>query len=74
MSYEKTTREMQKTMEALVKIFPETGVLLLLYPLNAPAGARTNYISNCKRSDMLVAMKEVVARFEGRVIETETKQ
>ena len=74
MNYEKTSHEMQKIMEALVKIFPETGVVLLLFPLDAPTGARTNYISNCKRSDMLVAMKEVVARFDGRVIETETRQ
>jgi hypothetical protein len=34
-----------------------------------PAEGRTNYISNGKREDIVAMLKEVVARFEGRVDE-----
>jgi hypothetical protein len=33
-----------------------------------------NYVSNAQRPDMLVAVKEWLARAEGRVIETDTLQ
>lgn len=50
------------------------GFVILVFPFDQPEGARTNYVSNCDRKDMLTALKEVTARFEGRVITTETKQ
>lgn len=50
------------------------GFVILAFPLNKPEGARTNYVSNGKREDVLTALKEIVARFEGRVPETETRQ
>jgi hypothetical protein len=40
--------------------------VLLLAPFDGPEGARTNYISNGRREDILVMMKEVIARFEGQ--------
>ena len=43
-----------------------TGFVLLTFPFNGPEGARTNYVSNGQRADMVVALKEVVARFEGQ--------
>lgn len=43
-----------------------TGFVLLVFPFNGPEGQRTNYISNADRRDMLVALKEIVARFEGQ--------
>lgn len=42
------------------------GFALLVFPLNGPEGQRTNYVSNGRRNDMLAALKEVIARFEGR--------
>jgi hypothetical protein len=42
------------------------GFALLVFPFDAPPGARTNYISNADRATMVVALKEIVARFEGR--------
>ena len=57
---------MQKTMQALVNLFPNCAITLLIAPTNAPEGARTNYVSNANRADMLSALKEIVARFEGR--------
>lgn len=42
------------------------GFVLLVFPFSAPEGARTNYISNADRKDVLVALKEIVARFEGQ--------
>ena len=42
------------------------GFALFVFPLDMPEGARTNYVANCNRNDMIVAMKEVLARFEGR--------
>jgi hypothetical protein len=50
------------------------GFVVLAFPFDAPEGARTNYISNADRASMLIALKEIVARFEGRAQDTETKQ
>jgi len=42
------------------------GFVLLMFPFDAGEGARTNYISNADRKDIVVALKEIVARFEGQ--------
>jgi len=48
------------------------GFALLIFDLEAPG--RMNYASNGCREDMLCALKELIARFEGRHIEeTQTK-
>ena len=52
----------------------ENGFVLLVFPFDHPAGARTNYVSNAERADMIVALKEILARFEGRVVDHGTKQ
>jgi hypothetical protein len=43
---------------------PGWGFALLIFPFNE-GGGRMNYISNAPREDMLVALKELVARMEG---------
>lgn len=45
----------------------EIGWALLVFPFDCPPGARTNYISNANRSDMINSMKEFIARAEGRI-------
>lgn len=50
------------------------GFVLLVFPFGVEDGRRVNYVSNAARAEMLTALKEIVARFEGRVIETETRQ
>lgn len=47
----------------------KTGFVLLMFEFGA-AGERMNYISNGKRQDVIVAMKEFIARFEGRMVDT----
>lgn len=43
------------------------GFALLVFPFGQPNDARrANYVSNCNREDMLAAMKEFIARNEGR--------
>lgn len=44
----------------------KVGFVLLTFPFDGPDNARTNYISNADRKDIVVAMKEIVARFEGQ--------
>ncbi len=44
----------------------KNGFVLLVFPFGGPEGARTNYVSNGKREDIVVALKEIVARFEGQ--------
>lgn len=46
------------------------GFVLLVFPADGPEGQKTNYVSNCDRKEILVAMKEVVARFEGQPYQT----
>lgn len=45
----------------------ETGFVLLVFPFGGPEGARCNFISNgADRKDIVVLMKEMIARFEGQ--------
>ena len=65
---------MNAVADGLDKIFngvaaqskPVNGFVLLVFPLDAPEGARVNYASNAKRADIVSALKEIVARFEGQ--------
>lgn len=57
---------MTAVMKVLTQAFPGCAVTLLIAPLNAPEGSRTNYISNADRADMMACLKEITARFEGR--------
>ncbi len=55
----------------------EIGFALLMFPFGDDVNGRINYISNAAREQMLVALKEFIARCEGRHIEetvTETKE
>lgn len=67
-----TTRLMQTIASALDdalngKARPKkTGFVVLVFPFDGPEGQRTNYVSNSKREDIVAALKEIVARFEGQ--------
>jgi len=73
---DETMSDTNKTMRAIAQALDDTlngavrpkkhGFVVLVFPLDGPEGARTNYVSNCDRKDIIVAMKEVVARFEGQ--------
>lgn len=56
-------------MNAVAKVLSEAfkpyGFALLVFPMDDDKG-RMNYISNARREDMLVAMKEFIAANEGR--------
>ena len=70
------TMEDVKTMQAIARGLDQimngnqrpkpNGFVLLVFSNDAELGARTNYVSNCPRADMIVALKEVLARFEGQ--------
>ena len=47
----------------------KVGFALLMFPFGEVPDNRINYISNGDRRDMLAALKELVARFEGRHVE-----
>lgn len=42
------------------------GFVLLVFEREGETGSRTNYVSNCQRQDVIAALKEVTARFEGQ--------
>lgn len=44
----------------------QNGFVVLVFPMEGPDGARTNYVSNCDRKDVIAALKEITARFEGQ--------
>lgn len=50
------------------------GFALFMFGFGHIEANRVNYISNASREDMLVAVREWLARAEGRVVESETKQ
>lgn len=45
---------------------PDYGFALLMFGLAGDEKGRMNYLCNCNREDMLAAMKEFIARAEGR--------
>lgn len=60
-------RALARTLDGLLNDAQKTtGFVLLTFPFDGPAGQRTNYIANCNRDDVVVALKEIVARFEGQ--------
>lgn len=52
----------------------EIGFALLMFRFGENPGGSLNYVSNAQRADMLCALKEMVARFEGRAADVETPQ
>ena len=54
----------------------KVGFALLVYNLGEQleGTGRVNYIGNGKRDEVLTALKELVARWEGRYSETDTAQ
>lgn len=52
----------------------ETGFAVFVFKFGDTAGGKVNYVSNASRADMIVAVKEWLARHEGRYAGTETKQ
>lgn len=52
----------------------ETGFAVFVFKFGETAGGKVNYVSNASRADMMVAVKEWIARHEGRYADTETKQ
>lgn len=66
----------QEAMKAMAKGLDEilngpvrpkkNGFVLLVFPFDGPEGQRTNYVSNGQRQDIIVALKEMIARFEGQ--------
>jgi len=67
-----TKNMMQSMASALDEVLNEkgkkkkNGFVLLVFPLDRPEGQRTNYVSNGQRQDIIVALKEIIARFEGQ--------
>ena len=53
---------MQKTAEALNEIFAGNGFVLLTFRKGQPTN--TNYVSNCRRKEMITALFETAKRLE----------
>ena len=66
MSKDETSAHLRGIMNAIVPALPGCGVVLFVFPIGAEEGNRVNYISNVPRSDMVAALREVLARFESR--------
>jgi hypothetical protein len=45
---------------------PGMGFALLMFDLEGGGASRMNYISNAERKDMIAALHELLANFEGR--------
>ncbi len=66
---EELSKAMNEIAYSLNNIFKPMGFVLLVFDLNTTTG-RMNYISNSRREDVLIAMKEYIAVQEGRRIES----
>jgi hypothetical protein len=53
------------------KVRPKkNGFVLLVFPFDGPEDQRCNYVSNAERADIVVLLKELVARFEGQTLQS----
>jgi len=49
---------------------PAVGFVLLTFDMKkGPSGGMVNYVSNCQRASVVAALKELLARWEGRFVE-----
>ncbi len=77
-----TTESMQSVMTALDEAFNgglkgadrTVGIVLLTFPFGEVKDGRVNYISNGERETVKIALKELLARWEGRYAEPSVKQ
>lgn len=46
----------------------KVGFVVLLFPFDEPIEGKVNYVSNGKRETVHVALKEILARWEGRMM------
>jgi hypothetical protein len=68
-------REQMRALAAVIDVMfngegegpKQVGFAVLLFPFGDDPKGRVNYISNANRADMLCAMKEFIARAEGRM-------
>lgn len=72
-------KEAHGVMNALARLLSDAlkpfGFALLVFPFGDNPKGRMNYISNAQRADMIIAMKEFIARSEGFDVDTpDTKQ
>jgi hypothetical protein len=76
------TEQMQAAMSALDEAWNDRakgadrkiGIVILTFPFGDVKDGRVNYIGNGQRDEVRVALKELLARWEGRYAETGTKQ
>jgi hypothetical protein len=76
------TEQMQAAMSALDETFNgdtkgadrKVGIVLLTFPFGVVEDGRVNYIGNGDRDTVHVALKELLARWEGRYAETGARQ
>ena len=85
MAHQPIIEEQRARMNVIAKVLDEefngnvepkkVGFALLVYDLgeNLAGTGHINYIGNGNREDVLVALKELVARWEGRYVEPEGK-
>jgi hypothetical protein len=59
-------RALDETFNPNPNLPKTTGFVLLVFPFGDAQSGRINYLSNGERGDVVTAMKELVARFEGR--------
>lgn len=67
--YKETMTELARFLDAqLNPLAPygvkETGFVLMVFPFGSTEG-RCNYMSNAQRQDVIIMLKEQLARFEG---------
>ncbi len=70
--YKKMMNDMARSLDAFFNGVArgqkrKTGFVLMVFPFGESADGRCNYISNgADRKDIVILMKEMIARFEGQ--------
>lgn len=63
---EETAELLRQIMRSLEKVLPGLGISLVCFEMDKIQGGQLNWISNCKREDVTVIYRELIAQLEGR--------
>ena len=74
MTTHKDTASIIERLEAASGPDRDRRAVILTFPFGGPADGRVNYIGNGERDSVRVALKELLARWEGRYAGSETSQ
>ena len=63
---EESAQMLREIMKRLAFVLPGLGISVVIFDMDKIEGGNLNWISNCKRENVTVLYRELIAQLEGR--------